>query len=105
MEKVHNKLLVWGSEVDYQAREQASRASRLPFVPGHVALMPDAHVGMGATVGSVIPTDGAIVPSFAGVDLGCGIIATETACTASDLPDNLDPLLAVQAHLGASDAG
>src|SRR6185312_11704124 len=53
MEKVHDKLLVWGSEVDYQAREQASRASRLPFVPGHVALMADAHVGLGATVGSV----------------------------------------------------
>jgi len=66
MEKLHDKLLVWGSEIDYQARQQASRASRLPFVPGHVALMPDAHVGLGATVGSVIPTEGAIVPSFAG---------------------------------------
>jgi len=98
MEKVHDKLLVWGSDVDYEARQQASRASRLPFVPGHVALMPDAHVGMGATVGSVIPTEGAIVPSFAGVDLGCGMIATETTYTASDLPDNLDPLLSLIAQ-------
>src|SRR5579862_8682466 len=78
MEKVNDKLLIWGSEVDYQARQQASRASRLPFAAGHVALMPDAHVGIGATVGSVIPTTGAVVPSFAGVDLGCGMIATET---------------------------
>jgi RNA-splicing ligase RtcB len=100
MEKVHDKLLVWGSEVDYPAREQANRASRLPFVPGHVALMPDAHVGMGATVGSVIPTEGAIVPSFAGVDLGCGMIATETAYTVGNLPDNLDPLLSLVAHPG-----
>jgi RNA-splicing ligase RtcB len=95
MDKVNEKLLVWGSEVDYQAREQASRAARLPFVPGHVALMPDAHVGIGATVGSVIPTDGAIVPSFAGVDLGCGMIATETTYSAVDLPDNLHPLLSL----------
>src|SRR5215471_7191560 len=95
MEKVNDKLLIWGSEVDYQARQQASRASRLPFVAGHVALMPDAHVGIGGCVGSVIPTEGAVVPSFAGVDLGCGMIATETAYTASDLPDNLDPLLSL----------
>jgi tRNA-splicing ligase RtcB len=69
MDKVHDKLHVWGTEVDNRTREQASRAATLPFVPGHVALMPDAHVGIGATVGSVIPTEGAIVPSFAGVDL------------------------------------
>jgi tRNA-splicing ligase RtcB (3'-phosphate/5'-hydroxy nucleic acid ligase) len=54
--------------------------------------MPDAHVGIGATVGSVIPTEGAVVPSFAGVDLGCGMIATETVYRAEDLPDNLSPL-------------
>src|SRR5215472_13007705 len=95
MEKVSDKLLVWGSDVGQQAREQASRASRLPFVAGHVALMPDAHLGIGATVGSVIPTEGAIVPSFAGVDLGCGMIATETIFTAGDLPDNLGPLLSM----------
>jgi tRNA-splicing ligase RtcB len=95
MDKVSDRLLVWGSEVDYRTREQAGRASRLPFVPGHVALMPDAHVGIGATVGSVIPTEGAIVPSFAGVDLGCGMIATETIFSAEDLPANLAPLLSL----------
>jgi tRNA-splicing ligase RtcB (3'-phosphate/5'-hydroxy nucleic acid ligase) len=95
MEKIHDKLLVWGSDVGMNAREQANRASRLPFIAGHVALMPDAHVGIGATVGSVIPTEGAIVPSFAGVDLGCGMIATETIFSAEDLPDNLNPLLAM----------
>src|ERR1700691_1435580 len=93
MEKVHDKLLVWGSDVDYRAREQAGRAAKLPFVAGHVALMPDAHVGIGATVGSVIPTEGAIVPSFAGVDLGCGMIATETTFTAGDLRETPAPPL------------
>jgi len=93
--EAHDKLRVWGSDVDEQTRAQARRATRLPFVPGHVALMPDAHVGIGATIGSVIPTEGAIVPSFAGVDLGCGMIATETVYTASDLPDDLGPLMSL----------
>src|SRR6202042_1315736 len=95
MSKAHDKLRVWGSDVDEGTRAQARRATRLPFVPGHVALMPDAHVGLGATIGSVIPTEGAIVPSFAGVDLGCGMIATETVYTASDLPDDLGPLMSM----------
>ncbi len=95
MSKAHDKLRVWGSDVDEQTRAQARRATRLPFVPAHVALMPDAHVGIGATVGSVIPTEGAIVPSFAGVDLGCGMIATETVYTANDLPDDLGPLMSL----------
>src|SRR5277367_3044284 len=105
MDRVHDKLLVWGSEVGPQAREQASRAARLPFVPGHVALMPDAHVGIGATVGSVIPTEGAVVPSFAGVDLGCGMIATETAYTADDLPDDLGPLMSLISEHIPADVG
>lgn len=95
MYRAHDKLLVWGSDVDVKARSQASRASKLPFVAGHVALMPDAHLGIGATVGSVIPTEGAIVPSFAGVDLGCGMIATETVFNRNDLPDDLGPLLSL----------
>jgi RNA-splicing ligase RtcB len=95
MSKAHDRLRVWGSDVGEQARAQAQRATRLPFVPGHVALMPDAHVGIGATVGSVIPTEGAIVPSFAGVDLGCGMIATRTVYTAGDLPDGLGPLMSL----------
>jgi len=95
VEKVSDKLFVWGSDVGQNARDQAARASALPFISGHVALMPDAHVGIGATVGSVIPTEGAIVPSFAGVDLGCGMIATETTFDAADLPANLNPLLSM----------
>lgn len=93
MEKYGDRLLVWGSDIEPNTINQAFKATTLPFVPGHVALMPDAHVGIGATVGSVIPTEGAIVPSFAGVDLGCGMIATETNFTENDLPDNLDKLM------------
>ncbi|WP_336208825.1 RtcB family protein [Nonomuraea sp. LPB2021202275-12-8] len=86
-------LLSWASEIDEGAIMQAARTARLPFVSGHVALMPDAHVGIGATVGSVIPTEGAIIPAAVGVDIGCGMVATETTLTAADLPDTLDALM------------
>ncbi|HLU74895.1 MAG TPA: RtcB family protein [Nonomuraea sp.] len=86
-------LLSWASEIDDQTIAQAARAARLPFVSGHVALMPDAHVGIGATVGSVIPTEGAIIPAAVGVDIGCGMVATETTLTADDLPATLDALM------------
>jgi RNA-splicing ligase RtcB len=91
-------LLSWASEVDEAAILQAARTARLPFVAGHVALMPDAHVGIGATVGSVIPTEGAIIPAAVGVDIGCGMIATETDLTADDLPDTLDALMPLVAR-------
>src|SRR6185437_437654 len=93
MSKAHDMLRVWGSEVDEGTRAQARRATRLPFVAGHVALMPDAHVGIGATVGSVIPTVGAIIPAAVGVDIGCGMIAVETDAVASQLPDDLGSLM------------
>lgn len=101
-----NRLLYWASIIDGNTLEQAARASRMPFVQGHVALMPDAHVGMGATVGSVIPTKGAVIPAAVGVDLGCGMIATETVFTESDLPDDLQASLpkiakAIPAGVGA----
>ncbi|MER5425809.1 RtcB family protein [Streptosporangium roseum] len=86
-------LLSWASDIEPGTVEQAARAARLPFVPSHVALMPDAHVGMGATVGSVIPTQGAIIPSAVGVDIGCGMVATETDLTAADLPGGLAALM------------
>ncbi|MER5321024.1 RtcB family protein [Streptosporangium roseum] len=86
-------LLSWASDIEPGTVEQAARAARLPFVPSHVALMPDAHVGMGATVGSVIPTQGAIIPSAVGVDIGCGMVATETDLTAADLPGSLAALM------------
>jgi tRNA-splicing ligase RtcB len=88
-------VLSWGSDVEKNTIEQAAKASRLPFVKGHLALMPDAHVGMGATIGSVIPTQGAIIPSAVGVDIGCGMIAAETDLTASDLPEDMARFLNV----------
>ena len=83
----------WAPELDENARQQALRSARSPAVAGDVALMPDAHFGLGATVGSVIPTDSAIIPAAVGVDIGCGMIAAELDLDASDLPDDLTPLL------------
>jgi tRNA-splicing ligase RtcB len=91
--KITDRLWNWASEVDDGTLAQAKKASRLPILAGHVALMPDAHVGIGATVGSVIPTDGAVIPSAVGVDIGCGMIAVETDLSASQLPDDLHPYL------------
>lgn len=91
--QVAPKLLSWASDIEPQTVAQAARTARLPFVEGHVALMPDAHQGLGSTVGSVVPTRGAIIPSCVGVDIGCGMIATETTLTAADLPDSLDALM------------
>ena len=87
------KLLSWASDLDDGTVAQAARAARMPFVEGHVALMPDAHIGIGATVGSVIPTRDAIIPSAVGVDIGCGMVAAETDLVASDLPDDLRRLM------------
>jgi tRNA-splicing ligase RtcB len=105
MEKVNARLYNWASDIDEGTIEQASKTARLPIIAGHVALMPDAHVGIGATVGSVIPTRGAVIPAAVGVDIGCGMRAVETDLTADRLPDDLDafqPLVAkaVPAGLG-----
>ena len=78
-----------GVPVDDKAREQLARAAQMPFIFKHVAAMPDVHVGIGATVGSVIPTKGAVIPAAVGVDIGCGMMAARTSLVASDLPDNL----------------
>ena len=78
-----------GVPLDDKALRQLENVAELPFVHKHVAAMPDAHWGMGATVGSVIATKGAIVPAAVGVDIGCGMIAAQTTLTANDLPDNL----------------
>lgn len=92
---IRDRLLSWATDLDEQTIEQAERTARLPFVEGHIALMPDAHLGYGATVGSVIPTRGAIIPSAVGVDIGCGMIAVDTTLEAGDLPDDLGPLLSM----------
>jgi len=78
------KLMSWASILDDGTREQAERTATLPFIFPHLALMPDAHLGKGATVGSVIPTLGAIIPAAVGVDIGCGMIAVRTQLNAAD---------------------
>ncbi|WP_116996370.1 RtcB family protein [Desertimonas flava] len=93
--QLNPRLLSWAPDLEDSARDQAVNTSKLPFLAGHVALMPDAHWGMGATVGSVIPTEGAIVPAAVGVDIGCGMIAARTDLTSHDLPDDLDRLHAM----------
>lgn len=85
MEKLTNRLLSWASLLDEKTVEQARTSSRMPFIYPHVALMPDAHLGKGATVGSVIPTLGAIMPAAVGVDIGCGMIAVRTQFTREQL--------------------
>ena len=84
------KMWTRGVPVDEKAKVQLASAARMPFVFKHVAVMPDVHVGIGATVGSVIPTKGAIIPAAVGVDIGCGMMAACTSLMASDLPDNLE---------------
>ena len=84
------KMWTRGVPVEDQARAQLARAAQMPFVFRHVAAMPDVHVGIGATVGSVIPTKGAVIPAAVGVDIGCGMMAARTSLMASDLPNNLE---------------
>src|SRR6266513_24553 len=78
-----------GVPLEEQARQQLLNVAQLPFIFKWVAAMPDVHWGIGATVGSVIPTQGAIIPAAVGVDIGCGMMAVETDLNARDLPDNL----------------
>ena len=81
-----------GVTLEAQAEQQLRNAATLPFIFRWIAAMPDVHMGIGATVGSVIPTRGAIIPAAVGVDIGCGMAAVRTSLTASDLPDELKPL-------------
>ncbi|WP_432565574.1 RtcB family protein [Kineococcus sp. SYSU DK003] len=85
MERLTDKLVNWASILEEKTRRQAETAATMPFIHPHIALMPDAHLGKGATVGSVIPTDGAIIPAAVGVDIGCGMIAVRTQFSAADL--------------------
>src|SRR5437868_13487133 len=80
--------------IEPQAKQQLITISEMPFVFHHLAVMPDCHLGKGATVGSVIATNGAIIPAAVGVDVGCGMVAVKTKFFANDLPDNLDKLRA-----------
>ncbi|MBV8189175.1 MAG: RtcB family protein [Alphaproteobacteria bacterium] len=93
-QRVPIKMWTSGVPVEDSAMQQLRNVASLPFVHRHVAVMPDVHWGMGATVGSVIPTKGAIVPAAVGVDIGCGMMAQRTTLGASDLPDSLAGLRA-----------
>ena len=98
MERLSDKLLNWASILDEQARLQAERTASMPFVRPHVALMPDAHLGKGATVGSVLPTEGAIIPAAVGVDIGCGMIALRTPWSVDEVRDR-GPLAALRGEI------
>lgn len=78
-----------GVAVEPEAIAQLENIARMPFIHRWVAAMPDVHLGIGATVGSVVPTVGAVIPAAVGVDIGCGMMAVETSLKATDLPDNL----------------
>jgi tRNA-splicing ligase RtcB (3'-phosphate/5'-hydroxy nucleic acid ligase) len=81
-----------GVPVEDAALQQLANTAKLPFIWKHVAAMPDVHLGKGSTIGSVIPTKGAIIPAAVGVDIGCGMMACKTTLVAADLPDTLAPL-------------
>src|SRR4029453_2338627 len=78
-----------GVPVEESALRQLRNVAAMPFIHRWVAAMPDVHWGIGATVGSVIPTVGAVIPAAVGVDIGCGMMAVQTTLTANDLPENL----------------
>jgi tRNA-splicing ligase RtcB (3'-phosphate/5'-hydroxy nucleic acid ligase) len=101
MELAHGKpVKMWtrGVAVEDEARQQLRNTASLPFVFHHLAVMPDVHLGKGSTIGSVIPTQGAIIPAAVGVDIGCGMMAARTTLTADDLPDSLAGLRGAIEH-------
>jgi tRNA-splicing ligase RtcB (3'-phosphate/5'-hydroxy nucleic acid ligase) len=92
VEQITKKFWNWASILEAGTRRQAQTASEMPFIYPHLALMPDAHLGKGATVGSVIPTLGAIIPAAVGVDIGCGMMAVRTQYTTDQLSGSLRDL-------------
>jgi tRNA-splicing ligase RtcB len=92
--RVPIKAWTRGVPIEDVARQQIANMAKLPFIHRHIAIMPDVHWGRGATVGSVIPTVGAIIPAAVGVDIGCGMAAVRTNIAAADLPDSLAGLRA-----------
>jgi tRNA-splicing ligase RtcB len=85
----HRPIKIYTRDIDHRAMDQLKNIASLPVIHSHVAAMPDVHAGIGATVGSVIPTLGAIIPAAVGVDIGCGMMAVRLSITSSQLPDNL----------------
>lgn len=92
MEQISKRLMSWASILEDSTRAQAVTASTMPFIHPHIALMPDAHLGKGATVGSVIPTLGAIIPAAVGVDIGCGMMAVRTQYRRDELTGDVHEL-------------
>lgn len=92
MPVIEGNVISWASILDENAMEQAQKTASLPIIAGRLALMPDAHYGIGSTVGSVVPTEGAIIPSCVGVDIGCGMAAVKTNVWAKGLPDDADEM-------------
>jgi tRNA-splicing ligase RtcB len=92
VERINDRLVNWASIIEPATLAQAAATASLPFIFPHVALMPDAHLGKGATVGSVIPTLGAIIPAAVGVDIGCGMAAVRTQYHRDELRPNLAAL-------------
>lgn len=88
------KMWTEGVPVEAAAREQLINTAQMPFVFRHLAVMPDVHLGKGSTIGTVIPTQGAIIPAAVGVDIGCGMMAARTTLCAADLPESLQGLRA-----------
>ena len=91
MYRINETAISWipPEQIEPAAMQQIVNLASMPFIFRHVAIMPDCHVGMGATVGSCIPTDGAIIPAAVGVDIGCGMVAVRTPLTPEDLPVHL----------------
>ena len=100
-------VLSWlpAEQIEESAMRQIENLSRMPFIFKHVAVMPDCHFGMGATVGSVIPTLRAIIPAAVGVDIGCGMIAVKTPLTRDDLPEDLSDIRKAIEHQVPLSAG
>jgi tRNA-splicing ligase RtcB (3'-phosphate/5'-hydroxy nucleic acid ligase) len=96
MKHITNRLVSWASILEQNTEAQARTASTMPFIHPHLALMPDAHLGLGATVGSVIPTLRAVMPAAVGVDIGCGMIAVRTQFTTEALTSAALPLSALR---------
>src|SRR5262245_51128776 len=88
-EGVPIKAWTRGVTIEDEATRQLRNVARLPFIHRWVAAMPDVHWGIGATVGSVIPTVAAVIPAAVGVDIGCGMMAVQSTLTANDLPESL----------------
>lgn len=86
------KMWTQGVPVEEAARQQLANTAKMPFVYKHIAVMPDVHLGKGSTIGTVVPTLGAVIPAAVGVDIGCGMMAAKTTLSANDLPDSLSTL-------------